>query len=334
MTRAKRIGLMLWPTPGLEAGFDRGVWAEENGYDDLWLPDGEGLQDLIAFAAALGVATSRIRLCTGIVPVFTRPPATLATATVAAEQRAPGRFVLGLGASTQNMIGRWYGLSYERPLTRVRETVALLREIFTGDKSDFTGVTVRSQGFRLQERPTAPIPIYLAALGAKMLQLCGEIADGVVLNDFTPPDRLGWALEQIDTGAKRRGRRVDELEIVKRYAILVTDDEPDALEFFRRYLAVYASAPPYQQILTELGYGDAVATIRAGYKDRNRARITAACSKAIAKRLFAFGPAPVCRAALNREFDAGIDTAVVSPQARDAAEFARGATAFLGERRA
>ncbi|HJP34428.1 MAG TPA: LLM class flavin-dependent oxidoreductase, partial [Gammaproteobacteria bacterium] len=100
MTRAKRIGLMLWPTPGLEAGFDRGVWAEENGYDDLWLPDGEGLQDPIAFAAALGVATSRIRLCTGIVPVFTRPPATLATATVAAEQRAPGRFVLGLGAST------------------------------------------------------------------------------------------------------------------------------------------------------------------------------------------------------------------------------------------
>lgn len=329
MSRAKRIGLMLWPAPGLDGGFERGVWAEETGYDDLWLADGEGLQDPIALAAALGVATSRIRLCTGIVPVFNRPPAVLATGVVAAEQRAPGRFVLGLGASTQNMIDRWYGLPFERPLARVRETVALLRVIFAGEKSNFTGATLRSRGFRLQEQPTAPIPIYLAAMGPKMLQLSGEVADGVVLNDFTPPDRLDWALRQIDIGARRRGRRAEDLEVVKRRALLVTDDDRDGLEFFRQTLAFYASAPPYQEIMIDLGYGDAVATVRAGYKIRDRALITAAISDAMVRRLFVFGPPPVCRAMLKSEYDAGIDTLVVSPQARDAAEFARSAEVMM-----
>ncbi|MGH8595774.1 MAG: LLM class flavin-dependent oxidoreductase, partial [Gammaproteobacteria bacterium] len=127
MTRPHRLGLMLWPVPGLDAGFERGVWAEHAGYDDVWLADAEGLPDPIALAAALGVATTRVRLCTGVVPVFNRPPAVLATGVVAAEARAPGRFVLGVGASTANMIDRWYGLPYAQPLTRVRETIALLR---------------------------------------------------------------------------------------------------------------------------------------------------------------------------------------------------------------
>ena len=150
---------MLWPAAGLDAGFDRGVWAEHAGYDDVWLADSEGLQDPIALAAALGVATDRVRLCTGVVPVFNRPPAILATGVIAAEQRAAGRFVLGLGASTQNMIERWYGLPYDRPLMRVRETVALLRAIFAGEKTAFDGDTIHSKGFRLAERASEPIPI-------------------------------------------------------------------------------------------------------------------------------------------------------------------------------
>lgn len=326
--REKRIGLMLWPAPDLDAGFERGVWAEAHGYDDVWLADSEGLQDPIALAAAIGVATERIRLGTGVVPVFNRAPAVLATGVIAAEQRAPGRFVLGLGASTANMIDRWYGVPYERPLTRVRETVALLRAIFAGEKSDFSGATVRSRGFRLQEQPSAPIPIFLGAMGPKMLQLAGEIGDGVVLNDFTPPDRLDWALEQVDAGARRAGRRAEDLEIVKRRAFLVTDDEHDALEFFRQYLGYYASARAYQEIMIALGYGDAMATVRRGYEVRDRALVSSAISDAMVARLFAFGAYPVCRALVDLEFEAGVDTVIVSPQTRDAAEYAQTAAAF------
>jgi probable F420-dependent oxidoreductase len=331
MTRAKRIGLMLWPAPGLEAGFERGVWAEQAGFDDLWLPDGEGFQDPLALAAALGVATRGIRLCTGVVPVFNRPPPVLATGVVAAEQRAPGRFVLGLGASTENMVDRWYGLPFERPLTRVRETVLLLRKILRGEKTEFTGETLRSHGFRLQGLPSGPVPIYLAAMGVKMLRLAGEIADGVVLNDFAPPDRLSWALEQIDIGAKRGNRRAEHLEIVKRRAVVLAEDDDslrEAIAFCRRYLAFYGSAPGYQAIMRELGYGDAVDEIRAGYAARDRGRTTNAISDAMVSRICTFGSSAACQARLREDYAGGVDTVAVSPQASDATAFARAASAF------
>lgn len=322
---------MLWPTPGLNAGFERGVWAEGAGYDDLWFPDGEGMQDPIALAAALGVATERIRLCTGIVPVFNRPPAVLATGVVAAEQRAPGRLVLGLGSSTSNMIDRWYGLPFERPVQRVRESVLLLRQILGGEKSDFAGETLRSHGFRVKEAPSVPVPIYLAAMGPRMMQLTGELADGVVLNDMTPPDRLDWALEEIDTGAKRSGRRVDDLEIVMRRAMWVTDDYQAGVEYFRQHFAFYASAPAYQDSVIRLGYGDAVEEVRAGYQARDRKRIVSAISTEMVERVFVFGHETQCHDRLRADYASGIETVAVSPQAHDAAGFERTARAFTPE---
>lgn len=319
---------MLWPVPGLDAGFERGVWAEHAGYDDLWLPDAEGLPDPITSAAALGVATSSIRLCTGIVPVFNRPPPLLATAVAAAHVHAEGRFILGLGASTQNMISRWYGLPYAKPLTRVRESVDLLRRIFAGEKTAYNGVTVNSTGFRLKSLPSTRVPIYLGAIGARMLQLAGEIADGVLINDFTPRDRLAWALDQIDIGAKRAGRRADDVEVVKRYAVYLTDDIQPAFDYFREYLGLYGSAPAYQRALINLGYADAVGEIRAGYAVRDRGRIARAITDDMLARLFVIGDARTCRARLDEEGAAGVQTTVVSPQAGDAAAFAATATAL------
>jgi probable F420-dependent oxidoreductase len=331
MKRHKRIGLMLWTAPGLGAGFERGEWAEQAGYDDLWLPDAEGLQDPLTLGAALAMTTDKVRLCTGIVPVFTRPPAVLATSVVAVEQRAPARFVLGLGASTDNMVERWYGLEYAKPLTRVRETVVLIRAILAGKKTDFSGLTLRSRGFQLKECPQTPVPIYLGAIGPKMLQLAGELADGVILNDFTPPDRLDWALQQIDDGARRVGRRVDDLEIVKRRALYVHEDSEAGLDYFREHLAFYASAPAYQQIIIRLGYASAIDEIRAGYATRDRARISAAVSDEMVARIFNFGSAEHCRGLLRNDYQTGIDTVVVSPQGGTPALFTAGAEAFASD---
>jgi probable F420-dependent oxidoreductase len=331
MSRSKRIGLMLWPVPGLEAGFERGIWAEQTGYDDVWLPDGQGLQDPIALAAALGVVTRTLRLCTGVVPIFNRPPAILATGVIAAEQRAPARFVLGLGTSTPNMVDRWYGLAFERPRTRMRETITLLRSILSGEKTAFTGKAVRSHGFRLQERPTAPVPIHVAAMGAPMLELAGELADGVVLNDLTPVDRVSWALEQIDRGAKRGGRRVEDLEIVQRRALRVAEIAEKALaalEFFREQLAFYGSAPAYQQALVDIGYRDAVEEIRAGYAGRDRARTMRAVDDEMVARVYTFGSGDACRARMQAIYASGVDTIAVSPQDVDAADWAESAEAF------
>lgn len=331
MIRRKRLGLMLWPVPGLDAGFERGCWADRLGFDDLWFPDAEGMLDPIALTAALAVATTRIRLCTGVVPVFNRPAPILANEVSLIADRAPGRFVLGLGSSTSNMVDRWYGVPFRKPLTHVREYVGLLRRIFAGDKTDFAGECLRSHGFRLQALPPAPLPIHLGAMGPKMLQLAGEIADGVVLNDFTPLDRLDYALTQLDIGARRAGRRVEDLEIVKRRALIVTHDaagEHAAREFFRRHFAFYASAPVYQEMMLKLGYAEAVAEVRAGYAARDRARVTRAITDDMVARIFLFGAPAHCHAALAQHYAQGVDTLVVSPQADTAADFERIAETF------
>lgn len=330
MKRSRRIGLMLWPVPGLAAGFERGIWAEQHGYDDLWLCDAEGMEDPIALAAALGVATRTVRLATGVVPVYNRAVPVLASGVVAAAARAPGRFVLGLGASTPNMIERWYGLDYARPLTRVRETVALLRDILGGAKTAFEGRTVRSHGFRLAAPPAQPVPIVIGAIGGRMLELAGEVADGVLLNDFTPPDRMDYARERLATGAGRAGRSLDAIEIIKRRAFYLVDDDATGLEYFRQHLAFYASAAQYQNVLRELGYGAAVEQAIAGYAARDRAAIQAAISDEMVRRVFSFGDEAHCRALVEQDYAAGVDTIVISPQGGTAAAFARGAEAFAG----
>ncbi|MGR8948178.1 MAG: LLM class flavin-dependent oxidoreductase [Gammaproteobacteria bacterium] len=319
---------MLWPAPDRGAGFERGLWAEKAGYDDLWLPDAEGLQDPITFAAALGTATTKVRLCTGIVPVFNRPPPLLATGVVAAEQRAPGRFVLGLGPSTNNMIDRWYGLPYDKPLTRVRETIELLRKLFDGEKSNYQGETLRSTGFKLMEQPSAPVPIFIGAIGPKMLALAGEMADGVLLNDFTPPDRLDWALEKIDQGAKRAGRRAEDLEIVKRRGIFLSPNSTAGLAYFRSYIGFYGAAPAYQKIMVRLGYKKAVEQIREGYAEGDRAKVANAVSDDMIDRLFAYGDVAKCQDIVRKDFTAGIDSAVISPQGDSAQQYSAGAEAF------
>ena len=136
-----RLGLYLSPTPDFtKAGFDRALWADREGFDDLWFPDGDGMRDAMTFAATVAGRTERVRLCTGITPVYTRVPAVIATTSSLAVNRvAPGRFALGLGSSTHTMVENWYGVPFERPLARVRETTELVRKLFAGEKTRYQG---------------------------------------------------------------------------------------------------------------------------------------------------------------------------------------------------
>jgi len=335
MSHRARLGLMLWPAPDLNADLARGQWADAAGYDDVWLPNAEGMFDLMALATALAVTTSRVRIATGVVPMFNAPAPVLAAQTSFIVAQAPGRFVLGLGSSTGNMVQRWYGVPFEHPLRQLREYLQLLRQIFAGGKTAFSGQHLQSNGFRLQSPPVPPVPLQLGAMGPRMLALAGELADGVVLNDFTPPGELANALAQIDLGAKRSGRRIEELEIVKRRAVVVTRNAEEyaaTLAFYRQHFAFYASAPAYQAVMQRLGYGAAVDEVRAGYASRDRARISAAISEEMIHRIFLFGDAEHCITQLKREYASGIHTLVVSPQAATPDAFAHTAEALRAAR--
>jgi len=297
--KRRRLGFFLSPYPQTETNFERALWANQEGFDDIWFPDGNGTGDALTLAAAVAGATGpkgidesnagRTRLCTGITPVFTRPPAILATSCQAIDSAAPGRLVLGLGSSTHTMVEGWYGQTFERPLTRMRETVSLLRTLFAGEKSRFEGRTLRSHGFRLNTPLRGPIPIFLAAMGPRMLELVGEIADGVILNHFTPADRIPYALEHLDRGAKRAGRRVDDIEIAHRICVWVTGDDDAARTFFSTDFTFYGSTEIYRNMMRAMGYATAADEIDAGFRARDRARIMSAVPEEAVRRLYVWG---------------------------------------------
>src|SRR5262249_61795334 len=117
----------------------------------------------------------------------------------------------------------WGGVPFDRPFTRMRETVALLRQMLAGERVTFAGTTVRTRNFRLVSPPPVPVPIYIAALMPPMLELAGEIADGVILN-FMPVDAVPRMLAHVRRGAERAGRDASALEVVARFHTAVTDD--------------------------------------------------------------------------------------------------------------
>ena len=330
--RSRRFGFFLSPYPQVETNFERALWADEHGFDDIWFPDGNGTADAITLAAAVAGRTQRARLCTGITPVYTRPPAILATSVQAIDSVAPGRFVLGLGSSTHAMVDGWYGSTFEKPLARMRESVALLRTLLAGEKSRYDGATVRSHGFRLNARIQAPVPIFLAAMGPKMLELVGEIADGVILNHFTPTDRLPFAMECLDRGAKRGGRRVEDLEIAHRICVWVTNEEDAAREFFTTDFTFYGSTAVYQNIIRLMGYPDAADGIAAGFKARDRQQILAATPEQAVRRLYVWGDQSTCHARVRELYDAGVDTVVVAPMTPNEQDSAATAEAFAPAR--
>jgi len=311
-----KLGLHMSPPNQNAAQIGRAAWAEDNGFDSLWIPDGLGRMDAFTMAAGIAPQTRDIRLCLGIVPVFTRPAAVIATSAMTMTHLAPGRFVLGLGASSHTMVESWYGTPFTKPLTRVRETTELVRMVLAGERTNFTGKTIQSHNFRLGMAPQSQVPIHLAALRPKMLELAGEIADGVILN-LVPLELLPRMLEHIDTGAKRSGRRVEDLEIAVYLYAFATDDVQAAQRDMAGIAAGYFSTPVYSDFLKWMGYSREAELILEGFKQRDRSKTLGAFTPEVLHKLAIIGDAQHCWDGLKAYSDAGASVAVVAAAASD-----------------
>jgi probable F420-dependent oxidoreductase len=227
-------------------------------------------------------------------------------------QLAPGRVVLGIGASSETIVDAWGGVPYERPLERMRESVTLLRQMLAGERVTFTGRTLRTKGFRLVSPPPQPVPIYLAALMPPMLELAGEIADGVILN-FMPVEAVPRMLEFVRKGAARAGRDASQLEIVSRFQTIVTDDVAAARGALRHMMGPYFATSVYNRFVAWCGFPDEAEAILAGWQAKDRARNLAAVSDEMIDRLAIIGPASHCRERLEAFVRAGVTTPMVHP---------------------
>jgi probable F420-dependent oxidoreductase len=285
--------------------------AESLGYESIWIAETGG-PDPFVLAGALAQVTQKVRIGIAVSPVYIRTPATIAAACGTVAQLAPGRFILGLGSSSHAMVENWHGVPFHKPVTRVRETVHAVRAMLAGERLKFAGTTVRTQGFRLMVPPPAPVPIYVGALRPAMLELAGEVGDGVAVNLF-PVDALPRMLAHIATGRRRAGKDLRTFEVVCRQQVLVTDDKAAARELFRGALTGYFATPVYNKFAAWYGFEQEAAMIAEGFATGNRALTRQGMTDQLVDSLGIFGSLEECRERLAAYVDAGVNTTAISP---------------------
>ncbi|MCL6641543.1 MAG: LLM class flavin-dependent oxidoreductase [Candidatus Rokubacteria bacterium] len=275
--------------------------AEALGYESLWVTHGLG-RDSFLVLAAYGAATSRIGLANGVVPIYPRHPVAMAQAALTLSEMTGGRFRLGIGVSHRASMEQMLGLTLREPLEVMREYVAVLRGALDAG-AEFSGRHFRVRwSFGVPARPPAP-PVYLAALSPRMLELAGEVADGVVLWLTPPPYVRTVAVPALERGRRRADRSLDGFAVVCAVPLAVTDDRKAALEAFRGELTRYLTLPFYRAMLEAAGLGE-------GLREFDRTGQTPAT---LAEALGAVGDAESCRAYVEAYRQAGVTLPAIRP---------------------
>lgn len=321
----KRIAVTLPAGPYWSDTLDRVQWAEANGIPDAWW--GESIApDALTTTAALGALTKDIRVGIAISSVYSRTPAVFASTANALEQIMPGRFVLGLGSSSPGMVEGWHGQKFEKPLSRVKETTQTIRSMLAGEKSNVDGSTLRSHGYRQVGMESAP-PIYMAALRSKMIETAAEVGDGVIFN-LWPKSALPKMMSHVKIGAERAGKNPDDVEIVNRAMVLVTDDKEDGRNRFRAAFGPYYATPVYNNFLGWAGFEEAAATIRDGWAEKDRKKTGGALTDDLIDEIAIIGSADEVRERIKEDAAGGIDTHIIAPQSADKDETQKTFDAF------
>ncbi len=329
MSLPQRLAVTLPAGPKVAETIERIEWAEANGYNDAWFGDA-GAPDSLTQAAAVAHRTRRLRLGIAVTPVYTRSPSVIAASAHVLAQVLPGRFVMGLGSSSQTMMRGWNGIPLDKPVTRVRETTELVRAMLAGEKTGFAGETLSSYGYR-QPPLAEPPPIYLAALRPKMIEMAAEVGDGVIFN-LWPKGALAKMIAHVRIGAERAGKDWRRVEIVNRAMVLATDDKPAARNLFRAAFAPYYATPVYNRFLAWAGYEDVARTIREGWAAKDRARTTGAFTDALIDEIAIIGNESEIRGRIEADADAGVHTHIIAPLGNDSQVVQRTFEAFAGDR--
>lgn len=292
--------------------------AEELGYESAWVAEGHG-GDQFAILSACATATSSIRLGTDITSVFVRTVPTIAMAAMTVDQLSRGRFMLGVGSSHKVQVGPEHGVIYSKPLTRVRETVDAVRQLVATGKLTYAGETFQIAQFDLWFEPyRQDIPIYIAAVFPKMTALCGEIADGIILTRSTL-ETAATARAHILEGAKRSGRKAEDVEVTTLLPTAVAGTMGEARDLIRPGLALYAGFfPRYNKLVASHGFQGEADAISTAWKQGDQQAAIRAVSDDMIDATSIAGPPEYCRERLQAYRQSGVDLPIISPFARGA----------------
>jgi probable F420-dependent oxidoreductase len=297
--------------------------AEALGYESAWVAEGHG-GDQFAVLAACATQTSRILLGTSITSVFVRTVPTIAMAAATLDHLSAGRFILGVGSSHKVQVEGEHGMPYARPLTRVRETVEVIRQLLRDGRVQYAGESVRIDRFDLWFTPWRPvIPIYVSAVFPKMIELCGEIADGIILTRSTLKT-AALVRERLAEGAKRVGRDPGRINLTTLLPTAVGQTRGQALDILRPGLAFYAGFfPRYNRMMAEHGFTDEAAAIAEAWSRGDREAAERAVTDDLIDATSIAGTPQQCRERIEAYRQSGIDLPILGPFVRGADAKAR-----------
>jgi len=296
-----RLAAAVSPGRSLDAAVERARLAERCGCDSIWLSQLPNERDTPLVLAAYAAATERVGLGSFVLPIYTRHPTAMAQMASTLDELSGGRFRLGVGVSHRITVEGMWGLRLENPVAALREYVAVVRALLVEGSVSFEGEHFTARGaYSPPRRPD--LPIVIAALGPRMLELAGEVADGVALWMCSPAYVEREVVPHVRAGRERVGRTLDGFEIVAALDASLTTNVNGAREVFRGRFERYASLPYYRSMLDASGFAEQL----------DRGEIT----DAMLHELAGMGDEQAVRDAVRRYRDAGCTLPLVGPFAQ------------------
>ncbi len=244
----ERVALYLQDAHDLRAGLDYARYAEQCGFEAVWQAESRLVRDAIVPMAAYAAVTERIKVGSGVINNWTRNIGLLAATFLTLDDLAPDRIICGIGA-WWDPLARNVGIDRRKPLIAMRETVTILRRLLNMERVTFHGEFHHVDGIELDvvhgRREPRNVPIMIGATGDQMMEMTGEIADGAVLNYCVPPDYNDKALELLDKGCQKAGRKLEDLDRPQLVVCSVDHDHDRAIDSTRGLLTQYLAQQPH-----------------------------------------------------------------------------------------
>lgn len=244
----QRVALYLQDAHPIREGIKYAQYAEKRGFEAVWQAESRLVRDAIVPMAAFAAVTERIKIGSGVINNWTRNIGLLAATYLTLDDLAPDRIICGIGA-WWDPLAQNVGITRRKPLLAMRETIDVMRRLLALENVTFEGEFHHVNGIELDivhgRREPRDVPMYIGATGPKMMQLAGEIADGVVLNYCVPPDYNDVAMEQLHKGAQKAGRTLDDIDRPQLIVCSVDSDRERALDGARGLLTQYLAQQPH-----------------------------------------------------------------------------------------
>jgi 5,10-methylenetetrahydromethanopterin reductase len=243
-----RVALYLQDAHPIPDGIKYVQYAEEKGFEAVWQAESRLVRDAIVPMAAFAATTERIKVGSGVINNWTRNAALIAATFLTLDDLAPDRCLLGIGA-WWDPLAQNVGIDRRKPLKAMREVVTVTRDLLAAKEVTFHGEFVNVTGIRLDvvhgRKGPRNVPIYIGATGPKMLELTGEIADGVVLNYLVTPEYDLQAIDHLEAGAKKVGRSVDDIDRPQLVVCSLDADRKRGLDGARKLITQYLAQQPH-----------------------------------------------------------------------------------------